>query len=219
MRLKSTDKAFEIAILVSLIAHTAIFIRLPSLNFRQKKPVSKKPELTYVKTQTNPSRLSNYDQRRSQKEVNEALNKKILPKMGKQQALKKVRKASVDKPKLSRPPIIAVRKKITLPTLTDKKITNAVYVAYYAELTDRIRVAAYKNYTILIHGEVTLTFVVLRNGQLKSVHINEAKSTANRYLKDIAKNTLRDAAPFPPLPPELDAPELSFTLTISFETE
>jgi len=123
------------------------------------------------------------------------------------------------KPALVKPDVISIRKKITLPPVDLDKINNPSYVSYYQIVREKIRRAAYQNYTHTDTGEVYLTFVISNDGYLKEVRLVEEKSTAAGYLHEIALKSVKEASPFPDFPKELDYPELSFNVVISFEIE
>ncbi len=123
------------------------------------------------------------------------------------------------KPEFSRPDIIAVKKKITLPAIDADKINNPSYISYYQIVREKIRRAAYQNYTRTETGEVYLSFVISSAGEIKRVRLVEEKSSPISYLREIAVRSINDAAPFPNFPKELDYPQLSFNVVISFEIE
>ena len=131
----------------------------------------------------------------------------------------KVKNVPIRKPDFLRPEIIAVRKKITLPKIPDKKLTDPAYLNYYQTIREKIKRAAYQNYTRLVNGEVYLSFIILSNGQLKDARIIEEKSTPHTYLKEIAKKSIYDASPFLNFPKDLKYSVLSFNVIISFEVE
>ena len=114
-------------------------------------------------------------------------------------------------------------KKITLPPLSNEKITNPKYLTYNDDMRDTIsrnikqRAYAYVNHPDFEAGEVYLTFVLESGGQLKGVKIIEDKTLANDYLRDVALKSIRESNPFPPFPKGFDYPEFTFHLLISFQ--
>jgi len=123
------------------------------------------------------------------------------------------------KPTFSSPDIMAIKKKITLPEIQMARIDNPSYISYYQIVREKIRRSAYQNYTHNEVGEVYISFVISNEGYVKDVHLIEAKTSANDYLKGIASRSVKDASPFPNFPKELDYPQLSFNIIISFEIE
>jgi outer membrane biosynthesis protein TonB len=64
-------------------------------------------------------------------------------------------------------------------------------------------------------GEVTLSFMVSRQGNL----VDEPKvlDSSNPALAPWAVKTIKDSAPFPPLPKDFDKPNGVFSVTLSYE--
>lgn len=123
------------------------------------------------------------------------------------------------KPNFMNSEMMAIKKKITLPAIEMAKIDNPSYISYYQIVREKIRRSAYQNYTHNEVGEVYISFIISNDGIIKGVRLAEEKTTANDYLKDIALRSIRDASPFPNFPRELDYPQLSFNIIISFEIE
>ena len=123
------------------------------------------------------------------------------------------------KPIFASSEITAIKKKITLPAIEMAKIDNPSYISYYQIVREKIRRSAYQNYTRNETGEVYVSFIISNDGYIKDVRLADEKTTANDYLKNIALRSIRDASPFPNFPKELDYPQLSFNIIISFEIE
>ncbi|MBU0547582.1 MAG: TonB C-terminal domain-containing protein [Candidatus Omnitrophica bacterium] len=115
--------------------------------------------------------------------------------------------------------IIAIKKRITLPDIEMARINNPSYISYYQIVREKIRRSAYQNYTHNEIGEVYISFIISNDGYIKDVHLIETKTSASDYLKGIASRSVKDASPFPNFPKELDYPQLSFNIIISFEIE
>ena len=166
-------------------------------------------------------KIQQYQQAFPKKSSRRASSKRVAPPpyVKKEQFFKSVKNILIKKPEFLKPEIIAVKKKVTLPSLIDEKITSPAYLEYYEIIREKIRRAAYQNYTFLIDGEAYLSFIILCNGQLKDVRINEDRSTEYTNLKNSAIKSIHDASPFPKFPEGLDYPELSFNVIISFEVE
>jgi outer membrane biosynthesis protein TonB len=127
--------------------------------------------------------------------------------------------AGFSKPTLINSEVMAIKKKITLPAMETAKIKNPSYISYYQIVREKIRRSAYQNYMHNETGEVYVTFIISNLGYIKDVRLIEEKTTADDYLKDIALRSIKDASPFPDFPKELDYPQLSFNIIISFEME
>ena len=138
---------------------------------------------------------------------------------GGQKAIQIQKPTGFSKPTFMNSQVLAIKKKISLPAIEMAKIDNPSYISYYQIVREKIRRSAYQNYTHNETGEVYISFIITNDGYIKDVRLAEEKTTANDYLKDIALRSIRDASPFPNFPKELDYPQLSFNIIISFEIE
>lgn len=216
-----TDRTFRIALSVSLILHAAMFFKFPRLNFLTVRHPADHVEITYIKEKPSPLNLESFSKKLPKGTFRQTFSKKIEPPpyVEKEQIFKKTQNIAIKKPDFVRPEIIAMKKKIALPPLNDEKINSPVYLNYYQIIREKIKQAAYRNYNRLVNGEVYLSFIVLRNGQLKELKINEERMPTHSYLKGVAEESILDASPFPEFPKDLDYPELSFNVIISFLVE
>ncbi len=217
-----SNKSFRIAFIISLIAHGAILIKPPRLDFLSPSEPLKKIEVTYlklkkeiVKTKGEISKRE-IDLRSNQKNKSKELPPPFLKK---DELFKGKLSQLLKKPRLIRPDIIEVKKIIQLKPLPANKINNPSYITYYQIIREKIKRCAYKNYTRSDTGQAYLTFVILSDGTLNQAKIVDEKSTANTYLKEIALRSIKDASPYPAFPKELEYPHLSFNVIISFEIE
>lgn len=237
----SDNKAFRIALIISAIVHGSIIV-LPHIKLLPPFNQNNKSELTYLKTKTD-------DQLKLQRQLikrnispkekplplrdiikpvppkwDESLYKSNAPRplsslFTKERLFKKPDDFLTNKPQLSKPDVIAIKKKIALTPVELKKITSPSYISYYQIVREKIRRCAYQNYTSQDTGEVYISFVIASDGNLINAKVIEEKSTPNSYLKEIALKSLKDASLFPAFPKDLDYPELSFNVIISFEIE
>jgi len=111
------------------------------------------------------------------------------------------------------------KRKITIPLLKSEKITNPKYLSYNQNIRQMIKQRAY---TYIDHpdfkaGEVFLTFIVQSDGTLKDIHILDDRTKANVYLRKIGIRSVKEANPFPAFPKDINYPELTFNVVISFE--
>ena len=215
------NKSFQIALVISLILHSTIFFKLPYINLFAKRRSLKQVELSYIDEKEILPSLKLYKQEFPQKPSYQTSSKSVAPapNVKNEQIFKNIKDIPIIKPEPPKPEIITVKKKITLPLVSDEKINNPVYLNYYQIVREKIKRAAYKNYTHLVNGEVYLSFIILNDGQLTDIRINHEKSSAYDYLKEVAEKSINDASPFPSFPKELGYPKLSFNVIISFETE
>jgi len=222
-----TDRVFQIALALSLITHSAIFLNYPVFKLPRllKKPV--KMEVVYLK---NPPQLPDVKQFSKSDSIMKLPDKTRtqtknlqIPISNKDGILRSSKPLTPQpifiKPAVIKLDVIPIKKKISLPPIEMNKINNPSYVSYYQLVREKIRRAAYQIYTHTETGEVYLAFVILNEGSLKEVRLIEEKSSPNFYLREIAQRSIKDASPFPAFPKELDYPQLSFNVIISFEIE
>ena len=228
-----SDKAFTIALILSVVTHGVILFQSNKLdlNIFPKKDKEQPVELRYVKV---PEKKIEFKKSPENKPVNNEsflrLSSKVTsakvapPAIDREGLFKRSNKESAlkeffVKPAFVKPDIISVKKKITLPPIDLDKIDNPSYISYYQIVREKIRRAAYQNYTRTETGEVYLTFLISQDGTLKAVQLIEERSSPSAYLKETALRSIKDASPFPAFPEELDYPQLSFNVVISFEVE
>jgi protein TonB len=225
-----SERVFQIALLISLITHGVILFQNPNFHPFPAQKKEEKLEVSYIKkpqeTKTDPKTKAP-----AKKEPFLKLSSKITaekrippPFIDKESIFKgrnalKQQDAGFPKPAFIKPDIIAIKKKITLPPIDMNKINNPSYISYYQVVREKIKRAAYQNYTGREEGEVTISFVISDDGYLKDLRLIEDKSSPSPYLREIALRSLKDASPFPNFPKELSYPRLSFNLTVTFETE
>jgi outer membrane biosynthesis protein TonB len=112
---------------------------------------------------------------------------------------------------------MAAKKTVSVPPLQSEKINNPSYANYYSLVRGRIKQRAYFNYSEYYAGEVYLTFILTKDGTLKELQILEQRTTGGQYLRTIGLKSVKEAVPFPPFPKELNYPELTFNVVISFQ--
>ncbi len=224
------NRTLQIAFLVSFTAHAVVVAQNPGYMFFSSPAKDKKMEINYIKVpKANSQALKKAVSPASEplldlsSKIN--LSKRNPPPFIDREVLSKVNTRAMrkemlfDKPALVKPDIIAVRKKITLPAVDMAKIGNPSYIGYYQVVREKIRRSAYQNYNRSDTGEIYVTFVISNAGYLNDVRLVEEKSRGADYLKETALASVRNAAPFPRFPKELDYSQLSFNVVISFEVE
>jgi len=201
----------------------------PNLDLSPRRTETPKPELRYVKPPIQaPIQAPEQKKELPRPEVKQepllklperiTLEKKLPEQIGQKMPLARP-EFSFPKPALMKTDVIPVKKKITLPPLELDKINNPTYLSYYQIVREKIKRAAYQNYTGQEVGEVTVSFIILKDGALENLMLVEEKSSGSAYLRDIALRSIRNASAFPPFPAELDYPRLSFNISITFEVE
>ncbi|MFH0826984.1 MAG: TonB family protein [Candidatus Omnitrophota bacterium] len=226
----SSDRVFQIALVISLIVHGVIFFQSPNLSFFPRAKEGKKLNVSYVKPAPEPkpeTKPKVLPEKKPLLKLPEriTLERKLPPLYAeKPDIFKEIRapkpnQVSFAKPAFLKPDTLAVKKKITFPSPELDKINNPVYLSYYQIVREKIKRAAYQSYTGKEVGEVTVSFVILNNGHLQELRLIEEKSVLSPYLRETALRSIREAGPFPTFPKELDYPQLSFNLAITFEVE
>ncbi len=224
------NRTLLVTFLLSFSMHMVVVSQNPGYLFFAPQSKSQKLEVNYLKTpnSNNPS-LKKTDSPRKEalldlsSKVN--LQKRNPPPFIDREAIVKADMQAIhkelpfDRPALIKPDIIAIKKKITLPQIDMGKIDNPSYLSYYQIVREKIRRSAYQNSNRNETGQVYITFIISSEGYLKDVRLVEERSQASTYLKDIALASVRNAAPFPNFPKELDYSQLSFNILISFEIE
>ncbi len=231
------DKPFQIAFLLSLIIHGAVLMQGKNFKFFPAGKKEKQVEIRYIKDAKEPleARATGSKETLPKKaepllklpprvritadkrmppppfvEEGSTLNKKIGAPL---------QTPGIDKPAFAKPDVISLKKKVTLPAIGIEKINNPTYISYYQIVREKIKRAAYQNYKRSDTGEVFLSFVISRDGYLKDTRLSDEKSSPDSYLREIALRSIKNASPFPDFPRELDYPQLSFNVVISFEME
>ncbi len=126
---------------------------------------------------------------------------------------------SLIKPYLMKPEIVSIKKKISFLSVDQDKAHNPLYLNYYQVVREKIEHAAYQNYTRIELGTVSISFVISSDGNLKQTRIIDEKSSFSPYLREVALKSVKNAAPFPGFPKDLNYPQLSFNVSISFQKE
>jgi TonB family protein len=236
-----SERALPIAFTISLLAHGVILFQNPNFNLGvSPKAVSKHMlEVNYLKNiQETVNKPAQHNKQilpkgapRLGKEPFLDLSSKITagkvnppPFIDKEDIFKGTREISArenifTKPAFSRPEMVATKKKISLPPIDLDKIDNPSYISYYQIVREKIRRAAYQDYSRAEVGEVYLSFLISQDGSLKTTRLVEEKSSFSPYLREVAMKSIQEASPFPVFPKELDYPQLSFNVVISFEIE
>ncbi|MCM8789636.1 MAG: TonB family protein [Candidatus Omnitrophica bacterium] len=184
----------------------------PKVNYVKTEPVAEKKEALKVKSFVKLPKKLDTAKRLPPVFLDKA---KIVPEE------KKVfgKTDNLLRPEFSEPDVIAVKKKITIPSFELEKISSPQYMNYSGLVREKIKRAAYQNYGGQDTGEINVSFIISSDGQLKDVKVIEEKSDFSEHLRQIAVASVRDASPFPSFPRELNYSQLSFNVVISFEIE
>jgi TonB family protein len=226
----NSDKLFGLTFLISLVAHGVILSQSPNFSFLPGKNQERTLKVSYIKSVQEPAAKGTKNPTLKAEPFLKLAGKITAAKIAPppyvdRESIFKGNKVTAKlnpnfvKPVFIKPDIIAIKKKITLPPIEMDKINNPTYISYYQIVREKIKRAAYQNYSGSEIGEVSISFVISDDGYLKDLRLLEDKSSPNPYLRDIAIKSIKDASPFPNFPKELDYPRLSFNLAITFEVE
>jgi len=228
------NKIFLLALFISTAIHTGILLqgsRFNSLYFKNKNPEIKVSYLKRVedKKERPKSSVARVSGRPEIFKFPAKIiaNDSMPPRYASVEREKEFRQnkafpsaeQAFTKPSLIRGEDFINKKKISFPSVDLDKINNPSYISYYQIVREKIRRAAYQNYSRTEEGEIYLSFIIINNGSLRDVRIVREKSTNSQYLTGVALKSINEASPFPLFPKELDYKELTFNVIISFEIE
>ncbi len=223
-------RSFQTALAISIIAHTTAILPLPGLNRLSENKKEKTLAVKYIRLPKEKREQIRLEAKTRERLLPIPEKAAVRPKLpapaltDKEELFKKAgpgqsRTAQLNKPAVANSDVISIRKKISLPPVDLDKIDNPSYIGYYQLIREKIKRAAYQNYSRSDCGDVYISFVISSDGHLKNLILSGEKSSSNNYLKQIAVQSVKDASPFPNFPKELDYPQLSFNVIISFEID
>lgn len=219
------DRFFKYALVLSLLVHIVLVARFPYVRSRRRVSPLKEIEVVYHKVlpKTNRDKSKSAPAKSPEKKSKEATKILLGKKSITSSLVKDISKLFHDMGILKEQPEKAkkvhAKRKIVIPPIKSEKISNPVYLNYYQLVRSKIKERAYVNYTELNAGKVYVTFIIESKGDLKQIKLIEEKTSADKYLKEISLQSVKEAAPFSPFPKDLNYPELTFNISISFEVE
>lgn len=226
------NRNLQVGLILSLVVHGVVLSQGAALNIFPGLHDKEEIKVSYVKNPQNLKSPPKYRPATGKREPfiklpqNAQIVKQVPAPLANKDIFSTPAKQSIQrrdilslKPTVAAPDVIAIKKKISLPPVGLDKINNPSYVSYYQIVREKIKRAAYQVHTKQETGEVYITFMISNDGYLKDVKLVEEKTQAATYLKAIALKSVKDASPFPNFPKDLDYPQLSFNVVISFEIE
>ncbi len=225
-----SNRTFNIAFSISCVAHVAVVAQNPGYLFFTPSRINKRIEINYIKpVKIEKSTVKEIAPLRNQPLLRlpaKPLTEKRAPppfidkyEIGKGNPQVLSRSLPFERPGLTKPDSFAIKKKITLPAVGLGKINSPSYLSYYQIVREKIRRSAYQSYNRNETGEAYVTFIISDDGYLNDVRVVDDKSSPSNYLRSVAYASVRSASPFPRFPKELNYPQLSFNVVISFEVE
>lgn len=223
-----SGNVFKYTIAISLAVHGVVFLNSPHFNLNQAKKDQPQIELNYLKDLKQPLKQQKDPAKKDpflKLPPRIVANERIPPPFEQvQNSPKGPGSGSMSRQRLlGDAPFLkahaaAEKNNISLSSPDVNISKNPAYISYYQISREKIKRAAYQqNYGGREEGEVTVSFVIKSDGTLQQVRLVENGSSASPYLGDIAVSSVKEAAPFPKFPRELDYPQIPFTLTITFQ--
>lgn len=224
------SKPFTTALIISLCLHGIVLFQRLNVSFFKKNAPEKIVEIFYLNkpdaariSSTNPPAANKRSAAlRKLPPVDIAIKKNPPPFINKKTSVSRENTSEapfLTKPYLIKPEVVSIKKKISFLSVDKDKAHNPLYINYYQVVREKIKHSAYQSYTRTERGEVYLSFVISSGGDLKQSRIVDERSSFSPYLREIALKSVQNSAPFPNFPKELDYPQLSFNVIISFEVE
>ena len=225
------NRFFYYALILSFVIHVVIII---FLSFSKSEIFCKKPlkqiEVIYnnvvskknVKKKKLSKSIKSIKESKKLKNVDIlSMTPKDLPVISKN--IKDVSKLSgklkLDKKRIPIVKTLDRNRQISVPMFKSQKISNPKYLSYNQSIRQKIKSRAYSfvSHPDFEAGEVYLTFVLASNGSLKKIKIIESRTRANKYLRNVGLRSIKESSPFVSFPKDLNYPELTFNIVISFE--
>lgn len=237
------NKSFQLAVLISILIHFAVFLSAPHVGVISIKEAIPVIKISYVK----PKEKEKEVKKEAVKNTGKIIGQKpqYLPPLA-PQALPDVGKDDIlNPPHGAETPIIpkqtegeavgsdaqASSGRAVIQSSSGKKFETiineekdsgrkATYIGYYRSVRERIRYYADRNYIregSSGEGEVFISFTVTSKGELLQVAVIEKRSIEDPLLRNIAINSVRDASPFPGFPHGMNQYQITFNVVISFE--
>ncbi len=204
------DTLFRTAIIISVSAHLLLFAPWEALTFRSKPEIKKEPEITYFRIE--PSRRNK----------SEAVMREI-PK-NYDSAQKETTHKEV-KPAVTENPISTSLAKEDESSMREKKALEKLkqteeYIHYYDLIREKIKRFIAGHYEAFGEtGNVDVAFTLTRRGAVKSIYVDDTKSTKTASLRKAAVSSIKYSSPFPPFPESFNRQELTFSIAIIFKRE
>jgi TonB family protein len=210
------NKLWFNSLLLSILAH---FLLLSFFLFSPFLPKTKKTGQEIKKIEIIPEEPEKKIKTPQQYEK-KLRKKEILP--YKENIVDKLLNLGKSKPSLNKiKPIQDQAGDILLSNLVKKEglQNSSAYMNYYRMIREKIRKKAYQRYRGQNQGKIYLNFNVTKNGALQAINIDK-QSVQKSKLKKIALDSIRDSAPFPPFPKELESySQLQFNISIYFKND
>jgi len=216
------NNIFRFALIFSVLLHLVLFVKLSAAKWSQRNKKVQTIEVAYYRMMETVKKTEEQTERLKTFKKKLLEPKKEVPPQKKESSpfVKDLTKLmdtfKVPQKKLSETPP-EPKKKVSVPALESENMKSPSYLNYYQIIRNKIKERAYANYVKADKGEVYLTFVLLADGKLQQINVLEDRTSANPYIREISVKSVQESAPFPAFPANLNYPELSFNVIISYE--
>ncbi len=213
-------KSFRVAVIVSLLIHSALFFSVPSMSFFPSRRSLENLKITYykIKEEPKPKTIARKKAEPVAQKLPEIKKEEMLrPPPPAKKEVKKVKPAT----RHVKPVEKKEEKKFEAVVKEEKNdARKATYINYYRAVREKIKRHADRNYLRnrrLGEGEVFLSFVVASNGELLQARVITERSVDDPLLRNIGINSIRDASPFSSFPKGMSQYQITFNVIIAFE--
>lgn len=227
------NKSLQIAFLASILLHFAVFLSAPYVGALPKRQPISPIKVSYFKVKERPEKLVG---QKPKSQIFPTVAPEALPEVKKEdiinQPLQPKPAAKQEQVKKEEPRVETIGdrggavidgKGKKFEAVVDEEKDNsrkATYIGYYRSVREKIRYYADRNYLkegSAAQGEVFISFTVASSGELLHIMVIDKRSAEDPLLRDIAINSIRDAAPFPGFPQGMNQYQITFNVVISFE--
>lgn len=235
----SESKSLQLAFLISILLHFAIFLSASYTGVLPKKEPLKPIKVAYFKIKETPKKVigqkpgsipyvlppiapETLPEIRKEDIASPLPVFKPQPQTGSSPDQVKKQEPTVETIGTSSRAVIGAKGKKFETVVNDEKDIGrkAAYIGYYRSVREKIRYYADRNYLkegSVSQGEVYLSFVVASNGELLHIMIIDSRSIDDSLLRSTAINSIRDASPFQAFPQGMNQYQVTFNVVISFE--
>ncbi|MBU1853597.1 MAG: TonB C-terminal domain-containing protein [Candidatus Omnitrophica bacterium] len=223
----SNNKTFQLAIIVSIVVHSILFMGLPRMSFLPSMRPLENLKIVYCKIKEEP---------KIEKKLEPIVNK--LPDIKKEEIFEPPKAPPLKYNKPEPKPVTKSDSQVQVEQVEKVKVEEkkfervieeekddakrATYISYYRAVREKIKRSAnqlYPKNRYLGEGEVVLSFIVASSGELLQVRLIEERSINSSLLRKIAVSSIQDASPFPPFPEGMDQYQIVFNVVLAFEED
>ncbi len=216
--MKEKKYIYTFSFIFSLIFHALILLLIPYMPQPQIKtevmPVMKYVNLQRAQTKAElPDPVRKISTPKGIARQHKVIKEEAKPVVENKQVVK------AENPEVEQNKVIIAKKDPDITTKNDissqELFKDKTYISYYKIINEKLRQAIVYPQSFS-EGEIAVIFVVSRNGNLENVEIVQDISTNNMFLRQTALEIVKNAAPFPPFPEDLNQAQLTFNIIFCF---